>query len=141
MSAHLSFFRSVYAILREHPELGSIVFDHDASMSRQSTGQGCGSLTMTMPDDRLSLFAAGMSEYLLARQREGLPEAGGEVLIGRLSDDGIGLTWRALQVPPAIVVPATNGGLGAFMFMRERWPGCTSRSARIISATITRPRR
>ena len=99
-----------YAILQEHLELGSIVFDHDASVSRQSTGQGCGSLTMTMPDGRLSLFAAGMSEYLLARQRDGLPEAGGEVLIGRLSEDGIGLIWRAFQVPPVIVVRTANGG-------------------------------
>ena len=98
-----------YAILHEHPDLGSIVFDHDASLSRQSTGQGCDSLTMTMSDGRLSLFAAGMSEYLLAKQREGLPEAGGEVLIGRLSEDGISLAWRAFEVPPVIVVPTTNG--------------------------------
>ena len=98
-----------YAILHEHPDLGSIVFDHDASVSRQSTGQGCDSLTMTMSDGRLSLFAAGMSEYLLAKQREGLPEAGGEVLIGRLSEDGMGLAWRAFEVPPVIVVPTTNG--------------------------------
>ena len=54
-----------YAILHEHTELGSIVFDHDDSVSRQSTGHGCGSLTMTMSDSRLSLFAAGMSEYFL----------------------------------------------------------------------------
>ena len=98
-----------YAILQEHSDLGSIVFDHDDSVSRQSTGQGCGSLTMTMSDGRLSLFAAGMSEYLLARQREGLPQAGGEVLIGRLSEDGYGLAWRAFQVPPVIIVPTTNG--------------------------------
>ena len=98
-----------YAILQEHPDLGSVVFDHDASVSRQSTGQGCGSLTMTMSDGRLSLFAAGMSEYLLAKQREGLPEDGGEVLVGRLSEDGIGLAWRAFRIPPVIVVPTTNG--------------------------------
>ena len=98
-----------YAILHEHPDVGSIVFDHDASVSRQSTGQGCGSLTMAMSDGRLSLFAAGMSEYLLAKQREGLPEAGGEALIGRLSEDGIGLAWRAFPVPPVTIVRTTNG--------------------------------
>ena len=37
-----------YAILRDHPDLGSIVFNSDASVSRQATGQGCGSLTMTI---------------------------------------------------------------------------------------------
>ena len=98
-----------YAILQEHPDLGSIVFDRDDSVSRQTTGQGCGSLTMTMSDGRLSLFAAGMSEYFLARQREGLPDAGGEVLVGRLSKDGIGLAWRAFPVAPVTVVRTTSG--------------------------------
>ena len=98
-----------YAILREQPDLASIVFDRDASVSRQDTGQGCGSLTMTMSDGRLSLFAAGMSEYLLVRQRDGLPKEHGEVLIGELSEHGLGLAWRAHRIPPAIVVPTTNG--------------------------------
>ena len=98
-----------YAALREHEDLGAIVLDRDDEVSRQATGQGCGSLTMTMSDGRLSLFAAGMSEYLLARQREGLPEKDGEVVIGRLSEDGLGLTWRSHRVPPVRVVPTTNG--------------------------------
>ena len=98
-----------YAILQEQPDLRSIVFDRDDSVSRQATGQGCGSLTMTMSDGRLSLFAAGMSEYLLARQREGLPDAGGEILVGRLSKDGIGLAWRAFPVAPVTIVRTTNG--------------------------------
>ena len=121
-----------YAILREHPDLGSIVFDRDDSVSRQATGQGCGSLTMTMSDGRLSLFAAGMAEYLLTRQREGLPDEGGEVLIGRLSEDGLGLAWRACPIPPVIVVRTTTGGpwrvhvhARALFKMQEevsRWP-------------------
>ena len=98
-----------YAILHENRALGAIVFDRDDSVSRQATGQGCGSLTMTMSDGRLSLFAAGMAEYLLARQREGLPDEGGEVLIGRLSEDGFGLGWRAYPVPPVTVVRTRSG--------------------------------
>ena len=98
-----------YAILREQPDLASIVFGRDASVSHQATGQGCGSLTMTMSDGRLSLFAAGMSEYLLARQRDGLPQEGGEVLIGQLSDDGLGLEWLPFPMPAVTVVPTTNG--------------------------------
>ena len=97
-----------YAILKEQPDLASIVFGRDASVSRQATGQGCGSLTMTMSDGRLSLFAASMSEYLLARQRDGLPPEGGEVLIGRLSDDGLGLEWLPCPMPAVTVVPTTN---------------------------------
>ena len=98
-----------YAILREQPDLASIVFGRDASVSRQVTGQGCGSLTMTMSDGRISLFGAGMSEHLLVRQREGLPKEDGEVLIGRMCEDGLGLAWCAHRIPPAIVVPTTNG--------------------------------
>ena len=98
-----------YAILQEHSALGSIVFDHDDSVSRQSTGQGCGSLTMTMSDGRLSLFAAGMSEYLLAKQREGLPEGGGEIRIGQLSEDGLGVRWGAWRIPTVTVVQTRNG--------------------------------
>ena len=99
----------LYALLGEHPDLASIIFDRDAAVSRQETGQGCGSLTMTMSDGRLSLFAAAMSEHLLVRQRQGLPEEDGELLIGRLSEDGLGLTWRAHRISPSIVVPTRNG--------------------------------
>ena len=98
-----------YAILQDRPDLGSIVFDRDDSVSRRSTGHGCGSLTMAMSDGRVSLFAAGMSEYLLTSQREGLPEGNGEVLIGRLSDDGLGVEWERWRIPSATVVQTGNG--------------------------------
>ena len=99
-----------YGLVREDPALAHIIFGSDDAMSRQSIGQGCGSLTMTMSDGRLSLFAAGMSEYLLAKQRNGLSCANGEVLIGRLSADGIGLEWCVHQVLPVTVVNTINGG-------------------------------
>ncbi len=99
-----------YALLREEPSLASIVFGSDEAVSRQNIGQGCSSLTMTMSDGRLSLFAAGMAEYLLAKQRDGLPPDAGEVLIGRLSEDGLGLNWHAAQVPPVVIVPTTMDG-------------------------------
>lgn len=101
-----------YGLVREDPALAHIIFGSDDAMSRQSIGQGCGSLTMTMSDGRLSLFAAGMSEYLLAKQRDGLPSADGEILIGRLSADGLGLEWCVHQVSPVTVVNTING---------ERW--------------------
>ena len=94
-----------YAMLQEEPELSSIVFDDGKAMARQGTGHGCGSLTMAMSDGRLSLFAAGMAEYLLGRQENGLPGEGGEVVVGRISDDGL----RVEQIPPVTVVEAKNG--------------------------------
>ena len=98
-----------YAILQEQPALASIVFDHDNSVSRQSTGQGCGSLTMAMSDGRLSLFAAGMSEYLLTKLQVGLPEGDAEIRIGQLSQDGLGVIWGAWRIPTVTVVRTRNG--------------------------------
>ena len=98
-----------YAMLQEDPDLSSIVFDDNEAMARQSTGHGCGSLTMAMSDGRLSLFAAGMAEYLLGRQEKGLPDEGGEVVIGRMSDDGLGVAWRAERIPPVTVLETKNG--------------------------------
>lgn len=97
-----------YALLREDETLATVVFDQE-SMSRQQTGQGCGSLTMTMSDGRLSLFAAGMAEYLLARQRDGLPPDTGEVFIGRLSKEGLGVEWQTTKVPPTLITKAKVG--------------------------------
>ena len=52
---------------------------------------------MTMSDRRLSPFAARMSENLAAKQRDGLPNTGGELLIGQLSEKGLGLEWCVYQ--------------------------------------------
>lgn len=98
-----------YALLAEDAAAANAVFGNNAPMSRQTLGQGCGSMTMAMSDGRISLFAAGMSEYLLRRQREGLPENGGEVLIGRLSDDGLGVVWHVHPVPPVTELSTANG--------------------------------
>ena len=98
-----------YALLREEPQRASVVFMNGDSVARQATGQGCGSLTMAMSDGRLSLFAAGMAEYLLAEQRGGLPDDGGEILIGQLSEDGLGVTWRRHRIAPTIVVKTISG--------------------------------
>ena len=99
----------VYATLQEDGALASIVFDGDGGVGRQATGQGCGSMTMTMSDGRLSLFAAGAAEYLLAKQVEGLPEDGGEVLIGRLSEGGVGVDWRGFNIPSMTELRMTSG--------------------------------
>jgi len=97
-----------YTLLSEDSELASLVFDDNDSVARQNIGHGCGSLTMTMSDGRLSLFAAGMAEYLLAKQRDGLSDEAGEILIGRLSKDGLSLTWRTSRIPSTIIVEVEN---------------------------------
>ena len=97
-----------YSLLGKDKTLATVVFDKE-NMSRQQTGQGCGSLTMSMPDGRLSLFAAGMAEYLLARQRGELPPDTGEVFIGRLSKEGLGVEWQIAKVPPTVITKAKIG--------------------------------
>ena len=98
-----------YAVLREDRWLAQTVFSTADAFSRQIVGDGCGSLTTPMSDGRLSLFAASMSEYLLAKQKMSLPDEFGEVLIGQVSDDGIGLQWKTHQIAPVKVVPTLNG--------------------------------
>ena len=98
-----------HALLRDHDDLASVVFGAKDSVSRRITGHGCGSLTMAMTDGRLSLFAAGMAEYLLKRMRDGLPERSGEILIGQLLEDGMSVEWRHWCVPAATVVQTKPG--------------------------------
>lgn len=90
--------------------LSRMFANHTNSISRQEIGQGCGSMTMVMSDGRLSLYAAGMAEYLLRKHQEGLPADAGEILVGQLDQDGLGVTWCAHCVPPVRVVPATVSG-------------------------------
>ncbi|MCY4357004.1 MAG: ThiF family adenylyltransferase [Gammaproteobacteria bacterium] len=97
-----------YAMLTTEPNLSSIVFD-DGTMLRQDVGHGCGSLTMVMSDGRLSLFAAGMAEYLLNSLDKNLPDKSGEIVIGQLSGDGLGVEWRAEGIPPVTVLKIKNG--------------------------------
>lgn len=102
-----------YGFLRGHLALAKVVFGNDGKVSRELVGQGCGSLTMPMSDGRISLFAAGMSEYLLARQRDGLPEHNGQLLVGQLSHDGLAVDWQIVEVPPTTVI--------ATRFDNEKW--------------------
>ena len=109
-----------YAILGKDSNLARIMFDSSDTMTRQNIGQGCGSFSMVMSDGRASLFAAGMAEYILRRQRDGLPADSGEILIGRLSDDGLGLKWQSAPVLPTIVIRSNLDGESWSVHIHER---------------------
>jgi len=99
-----------YAFSQAEASLRDKVFGApNAQLQRTTIGEGCGSLTMPMSDGRLSLFAAGMSEYLLNRQRDGLPTDGGELVIGTLDPAGLSVHWDRAGLPQITVVPTTNG--------------------------------
>ena len=120
-----------YAHVRETPALASAVFARADTISRQVIGQGCGSVTMPMSDGRVSLFAAGMAEYLLTGQRDGLQRSGGQVLIGRLSDAGLEVRWKCVEVAPVVAMAASLNG--------ERWSiHVHARADARIRAEVTR---
>ena len=100
-----------YALIQHNLKLADIVFKKDDATSRQPIGEGCGSLTMRMSDGRLSLFAAGISEYLLKKQRSGLPDKEGEILIGALSDCEFGIQWNKFKLPPLKIISAINNDI------------------------------
>ena len=78
-------------------------------LQRAVIGEGCGSQTMLMSDGRLSIFAAGMSEYLLKRQRDGLPTDKGELVVGALEPSEFGARWDRYDVPKLVTVSTANG--------------------------------
>lgn len=78
-------------------------------LQRAVIGEGCGSQTMLMSDGRLSIFAAGMSEYLLKRQCDGLPTDKGELIVGTLEPSELGVCWGRYGVPKLVTVPTDNG--------------------------------
>ncbi len=117
-------FSYFYAHCKSNATLREILFgkgDHD--LERTMIGQGCGSSTMRMSDGRISLFGAASAEYLLSRRCDGLPEAGGELLVGLLDDNGLGVAWHQVDVPQFTIVKCDNG---------EKW------SVHISSEVVTK---
>lgn len=119
-----------YALVARQPELAKAIFPHD-SHDIVETGQGCGSATMHMTDSRLSLFSAGMSEYLLKLMVSGWPQNEGVILIGKLTEDDIGLRWSVHSVPPLETIETLTGSWQVRISARakqkmqceiERWP-------------------
>ena len=99
-----------YSLLAHDGGLSDVLLDGHGTTFFQNVGQGCGSLTMTMSDGRLSLFAASMAESLLAKQRNGLPDDAGELIVGKLSTDGLGLEWQTHIVPPVAALDSRMDG-------------------------------
>jgi hypothetical protein len=89
----------------DNPDLRSKFPSSSEDTGRQNVGLGCGSHTMVMPDDRVSLFAAGMAERVrqLLELENGAPK-NGELWIGILDDYELGITWKYLRIEPTMVL-------------------------------------
>ncbi len=117
-------FASFYAYCRSDDVLGDVLFGAGGQgLERTTIGQGCGSSTIRMSDGRISLFGAATAEYLLSRQRDGLPKKGGEILVGLLQNNGLGVLWRHVNIPPFTTLNCGNG---------EKW------SVHISSETVVK---
>ena len=106
---------------REHDRRLKDLFEGgDDGLSRQEIGQGCGSMTMAMSDGRVSLFTAGMAEYIRKRQRDGLPDRVGELWICHLDDNGMGVRWESVCVVPVDVIETAVSGTPWSVRVHER---------------------
>ena len=109
-----------YALATRDCGLSDLLFSDNDTTTFQHVGQGCGSLTMIMSDGRLSLFAASMAEYLLAKQRDGLPRGTGELLLGRLSANGLDLQWRTHAIPSVTALSSHLDGANWHIHIHQR---------------------
>ena len=106
----LDLMAEAYSIMRMDDALRPVMFGAGATVTRQVTGEGCGSPTMVMSDARISMFAAPMAETVMRMQNTSLPEHGGRLLIGKVSDDGLGLSWSDHAVLRVAVVGVEGAG-------------------------------
>jgi hypothetical protein len=97
-----------YQLALDDSNLRHLLFETIDSVQRVEVGQGCGSPTMTIPDGRLSMFAASMAEAIRLYQGKGLPSTG-LALVGCLNQDEIGISWRQFAFPPSRVVRDRRG--------------------------------
>ncbi|NYE63155.1 hypothetical protein FHW58_004383 [Duganella sp. 1224] len=73
-------------------ELGRLhAFKQDASNTLQ-VGVGCNSVTLPMPDTRISLIAASVGQALLGMHTAGLPDCG-KISLGIIDGDGMSVQW------------------------------------------------
>ena len=90
-------------------EIRTTMYDGESFVSRRDTGQGCGTQTMVMSDAKISLFAASMSEILTKLQTDGLSEEFGQIFIGIQAENGMGLSWRKIDLESVRVISTTKG--------------------------------
>jgi Prokaryotic E2 family A len=102
----LDLIAEAYEFIRQDEFLRSSVFTD--MIQFQSIGQGCGSATMIMSDAKISLFAASMSQGIAQLRANDFPLENGRVLIGRVSEDNMGMSWETIDVPPTHLVAIDN---------------------------------
>jgi hypothetical protein len=95
-----------YRHLQRDPSSRQLAFSAEAQAI--AIGQSCSSLTFPLSDARLSALCAPMAETLATAFRNGPPLGGGELLLGRLAEDGLNQTWARIPIEPWLVVQGSN---------------------------------
>ena len=145
----LDLMAEAYSCMQADEALRPIMFGSGATVVRQVIGEGCGAPTMVMSDARISMFAAPMAETIMRMQSTSLPEHAGRLLIGNVTDDGLGLSWSDYAVPQVVVVEVEGpGGWSVHISARaaekiaddvRQWPGVETGG--ILMGRISEPAR
>lgn len=102
---HCDLVAELYATLHDK-RAKELLFDPARGQAEIQIGQGCGSLTMTMEDARLSAMTASLaleiSNALVAPAQEGL------IVIGTAEEDGPSTSWIRRNVPTFEIVSITG---------------------------------
>jgi hypothetical protein len=97
-----------YEVMRANEQLRDAVFAVEEPTRHYSVGQGCSSTTMIISDARISMLAASMAIGIAQMRAESLPDTSGRILVGTVTDDGMGLNWTHINVPPVRIVPINS---------------------------------
>jgi hypothetical protein len=95
-----------YQKLHADQVLRKLVFNTKAE--EIAVGQGCSAVTLSLTDARISAFTGPIAEQLIGMSRSGLPPNGGQILLCRIDDEGLNLTWQRFAVEPWVIVPSSD---------------------------------
>lgn len=113
--SHTDLMAEFYATLDQTKE-ADLLFGRGEGLTTVQIGQGCGSLTMTMSDARLSQMAAAISLQLDRIMMA--PSENGRIYLG-MADDAGSLSWRETEVAAFTEVPI-QGSEGWHMRLSPR---------------------
>lgn len=99
---HCDLIAEMYASINGTPA-AKLLFDHSEGLVAVQIGQGCGSLTMTMDDARLSSMTASLSQEI-GRALD-MPIEEGLIVIGTTDNNTPSSTWTRHTVPAFETIP------------------------------------
>jgi hypothetical protein len=100
--SHCDLIAELYATV-DDGRAAELLFDPGGGLAEIQIGQGCGSLTMTMDDARLSAMTASLSQEISSAIDTPIQE--GLIVIGTADEDSPSTCWTRFIVPAFETVP------------------------------------